>query len=333
MTLKALAVLTATVFPAALMPASSQAQQSGKTYHVGIMINGPVRQALLDRFRADFVRLGYGGETAIAIEGKFAEGQIDRHPKLAEQLVADGVDVILALGGPAARAAKNATARIPVVFAVVTDPVALGLVASIARPGGNVTGVTSLDPDQARHQMGLLKEALPALSRVAILSDDTIPGADEHGLAPIDRANAAAARELGLEPHVIKLKGAPQTDIAGAFSEMVKARDEAVLVLETPVPFAHQRQIGELAVASRIPAIFPGGQAEAGGLITYGTNVADTWPRMSALADRILKGDKPAEIPVEVVSRRELVINMGTARKLGIALPPPIVARADRIVE
>lgn len=307
-------------------------QSAAKTYRVGVLVNGSSR-AFLDRFRADFAKLGYDGERSIAIEGKFAEGQIERHATLAQELVSSGVDVILALGGPAARAAKNATQQIPVVFSVVTDPVAVGLVESLERPGGNVTGVTSLDPQQAQHQLQLLKEAFPDLKRVAILSDDTIPGADARGLAPIDRANEAAAREIGIEPFIIKLKGAPATDLDDAFAAMIAAHVDAILVLETPVPFAHQKRIGELAIANRLPAMFPGGQADASGLITYGTSVADTWPRVSAQADRILKGANPSQLPVDVVTRRELVINMSTARKLGIAVPPALVARADRVIE
>jgi len=306
--------------------------QSVKTYRVGVMINGSSRP-FLDRFQEDFAKLGYVGDKRVVIEGKFADGKIDHHPLLAQELVASGVDVILALGGPAARAAKNATSQIPVVFSIVTDPVALGLVASMERPGANVTGVTSLDREQATKQFELLKEVFPNLRHVAVLSDDTIPGADARGLAPIDRANDAAARAVGIEPLIIKLKGAPATDLEGAFAEMVKEQVEAVLVLETPVPFAHQKRIGELGIANRLPTMFPGGQADAGGLITYGTSVADTWSRMSAQADKIFKGAKPAEMPVEVVTRRDLIINLATARKIGLSVSPDMLKRADRTVE
>jgi putative ABC transport system substrate-binding protein len=296
------------------------------------MINGSSR-AFLDRFWDDFAKLGYAGDKRVVIEGKFAEGQIHRLPTLAQELVASGVDVIMALGGPASRAAKNATPQIPVVFSIVTDPVALGLVESMERPGANVTGVTSLDREQGPKQFQLLKDLFPNLKRVAILSDDTIPGADARGLAPIDRANESAASAVGIEPLIIKLKGAPATDLDAAFAQMVQGRAEALLVLETPVPFAHQKRIGELAIANRLPAMFPGGQADAGGVVTYGTSVSDTWPRMSSQADKILRGAKPTEIPVEVITRRDLVINLATARTLGVSIPPEILKRADRTID
>jgi len=199
MKLRSTSLFFAAVLSGSLLCSFGQAQVPGKNYRVGIMLNGSSRQ-FLDRFRDDFVKLGYAGERNVVIEGKFAEGQIERHQVFAQELVASGIDIILALGGPAARAAKNATSQIPVVFAIVTDPIALGLVASMDRLGGNLTGITSLDPQQASMQFQLLKKTLPDVKRVAILSDDTIPGADARGLAPIDRANEAAAREVGLDP-------------------------------------------------------------------------------------------------------------------------------------
>jgi putative ABC transport system substrate-binding protein len=317
---------------ALLVAAANCHAQAVKTYRIGIMVNGSSR-AFLDRFRDDLAKLGYTGDKRVVIEGKFAEGQIDRLPALAQELAVSGVDVILALGGPAARAAKNATSQIPIVFSVVTDPVALGLVESMERPGANVTGVTSLDREQAAKQFQLLKDVFPNLKRVAILSDDTIPGADARGLAPIDRANESAARALGIEPLFIKLKGAPATDLNGAFAQMVQERLEAVLVLETPVPFAHQKRIGELAIANKLPAVSPCGQADAGGVVTYGTSISETWPRMSGQADKILRGAKPAEMPVEMITRRDLVINLATAPKIGVSVPPEILRQADRIVD
>lgn len=332
MKLEAGLFLLAAMLAGTLTSADAQTQTTAKSARVGIMVNGSAR-SFLDRFRDDFAKQGYVGDNSVMIDGKFAEGQIERHTSLAKELVADGADVILALGGPAARAAKNATQKIPVVFAIVTDPVALGLVASRERPGGNVTGITSLDPQQAGSQFRLLKEALPAIKRVAILSDDTIPGADVRGLAPIDRANEAAALAVGLEPLLLKLKGGPSPDLEGAFAQMLKEQVGAVLVLETPVPFAHQKRIGELAIAHRLPAMFPGGQADAAGLFAYGTSVTDAWPRMVAQADKILKGANPAEMPVEAITRLDLVLNLGTARKIGITVPADIVKRADRTIE
>lgn len=325
-------VLIAAAFACVLQSAPGRAQSTEKVYRVGIMVNGASRP-FLDRFRQDFEKLGYVGDRKVVVEGKFAEGQIDRHPMLARELVAERVDIILSLGGPASKAAKDATSEIPVVFAIVTDPVALGLVASMDKPGGNVTGVTSLDPQQAGKQLQLLRQAFPDVTRIAILSDVTIPGADERGLAPIDRANDKAARDAGLEPYLVKLKGGAAADLEGAFAEMRKAQVGAVLVLDTPISYDQRKRIGELAITNRLPAMFSGGLVDGGGLITYGTNVADTWFPMVVLADKILKGANPGGIPVESVKRSELVINMVAARKLGVTLPPDFIKRADRVIE
>jgi putative ABC transport system substrate-binding protein len=170
------------------------------------------------------------------------------------------------------------------------------------KPGSNVTGITSLDPQQASKQFELLKEAFPGIKRVAILSDQTIPGADEHGRAPIDRANEAAARALGLEPQIVKVKSA--ADLEAAIAAMIKERAEALLVLELPVPFTARKQVAELAIKNRLPAMFPGGQADAGGVITYGTSVTDTWRRFAAFGQDF-QGTKPADLPVGIITKRE----------------------------
>ena len=314
-----------------VMCGASVAQQTSKIPRIGIMINGgpgPVVEAL----KRDFAKAGYVEGQTIAFEPRYAQGQLGRHPELAADLVKAGVDVILTLGGPASRAAKNATSTIPIVFSIVTDPIALGLVSSMDRPGGNATGLTNLDPQQATKQMELLKEILPKLKRVAILSDADIPGADASGLAPIERANVAAARALGLEPQVLKAKG-PSPDFESAFAEMEKARAEALLVLEVPVTLVNGKQLAERATARRLLSVFPGGQGATGGVIAYGTTVADTWPRMPAMTDKILKGAKPAEMPVDVITRRDLTINLKTAREIGIAIPAEVLKRADRVVE
>jgi putative ABC transport system substrate-binding protein len=215
----------------------------------------------------------------------------------------------------------------------VTDPVALGLVAEMARPGGNATGITSLDPEQATHQLALIRSVFPKLTRLGILSDATIPGADSSGLAPIDRANDAAARKRGIEPLIRKIAGGPAPDFAGVLDAMVKDRAEALLVLEVPVPFAHRKTVAELAAARRLPTMFPGGQSDAGGVLTYGTSVAETWPRMPILVDTILKGTKPGELAVETHTRRELIVNLKAAHATGTTVPDEILKRADRVIE
>jgi putative ABC transport system substrate-binding protein len=313
--------------PVGLALAATQAAK------VGILINGGPGHPVIDAFRKGFATLGYVEAAGFAIEPRFAQGQLNRLPALSTELVRLGVDVIMALGGPAARSAKDATSAIPIVFSIVTDPVALGLVGSIERPGGNVTGITSLDPEQAVRQFELIRTLLPKAARVGILSDTTIPGADSSGLAPIDRANAAAARKFDIEPLVRKVSDGPSPDYAGTLDAMIKDGAEALLVLEVPMPLRDGKTVAELAIARRLPAVFPGGQSGTGGLIAYGTSVTDTWLRMPVIVDRILKGTKPAELPVETASRRELVINLRTARALALHVPDEMLRRADRVIE
>lgn len=204
------------------------ARQSSKDWRVGFMTNG-VRGGLeFDGLRKGFADLGYAEGQNIHFEPRFAEHQLDRHPSFAADLVRLGIDVILTFGGPATAAAKKATATIPIVFLLVADPVAIGVAASLGRPGSNATGVTNHDPDQARMQFALLKEVFPKLTRVAILSDADIPGADANGLAPIERVNDEAARALGLDPRVFKVRG-PSPDLDHVFTAMTRERAEALI--------------------------------------------------------------------------------------------------------
>jgi putative ABC transport system substrate-binding protein len=323
--------LLATALVFSLMCGVSSAQ-TPKT--VGVLINGgptPLFDSFKKNLLSDFAELGYVEGRDIVIEPRFAEMKLERHPTLAAELVNANVDVIVALGAPASVAAQKATSTIPVVFSIVTDPVAVKLVASMDRPGSNVTGITSLDPHQASKQFELLKEAFPGIRRVAIMSDQTIPGADERGLAPIDRANEAAAKALGLEPQILKPKSA--ADLEAAFAEMIKGGAQALLVLEVPVPFTARKQIADLAIRNRLPTMFPGGQSDAGGVITYGTNVTDTWRQFAAFADKIFKGTKPADLPVAVITKRELIFNIKTAQEVGVAIPPELLKRADRVIQ
>lgn len=306
---------------------------------LGVLFNGPpgpVFDGIRAKLIEDFAGLGRVEGRDIAIEPRFAEGQLGRLPALAADLVAQGVNVIAALGGPASVAAARATTTIPVVFSIVTDPKALGLVAAIEAPGRNVTGITSLDPAQPAWQLALLNTILPSLERVAILSDRVIPGADAAGLAPIDRANVAAAQALGLQPQVVKVAtptaAAPVPDFEAAFAEMEQGRAQAVLILELPFVFPHRARIAALAVARKLPAMFPGGMGEAGGLVAFGTTVTDTWRRIPAMVDRILKGASPAAMPVEFVTRREFVLNVRVAEQIGITIPPELVAQADQVI-
>ncbi|MGH7381284.1 MAG: ABC transporter substrate-binding protein [Candidatus Methylomirabilales bacterium] len=318
-------------FGLVLTCSASQAQHAGKVYRVGVLFNGgpgPVFDAL----RQGLARLGHIEGTNVVFEARFAEWQLDRLPGFAAELVGMGVDVIATYGGPPTRAAQMASTTIPIVAALVADPVAVGFAATLERPGGNITGITNNDPQLASRQLEILKELFPKLARVAILSDPDIPGADASGLAPIERSNVAAAKALGIAPQVLKVRG-PTPDFDPVFNAMVTERAEVLVVLAVPAPFFHRKQIAALAATHRIPTMFYGGASDAGGLMTYGTSLTDTFPGMPIFVDRVLKGAKPADMPFEVISRREFVINLKTARELGLTIPAEVLKRADRVID
>jgi putative ABC transport system substrate-binding protein len=232
--------------------------------------------------REDFAKLGYVEGKSIVFEPRFARGQFERTPALAAELVAANVDVIVAVGAIAVEAARKATPNIPIAFAAVLDPVALGYAASLERPGGNITGIISFDPRQATRQFELLKELIPNLTRVAILSDQDIPRPE--GSNPLERVNDSAARALGLSPQWLRVKG-PTPDLDAAFAAMQSERAEALLILEVPVTLLNLKPIGEAAAKRRMPTMFPGGW-ENQGLITYGTSINDAVPRIAGYVDR-----------------------------------------------
>lgn len=308
----------------ALLASDPCAAQEPKVPRVGVILlgwPGPAYEFL----RESFGRLGYVEGKNIVLEPRFAQGQLDRLPAIAAELIRLEVDVIAAVGAVGARVTKGATTKIPIVFVAVIDPVATKFAASLERPGGNVTGIMAYDPQLPAKQLGLLKEVFPKLARVAVLSDVDV--ADAFG-----KRHEVAARELGLEPQMLKVKG-PDPDLEGAFSAMAKEGAEALVVLEVPVTIDHQKRIAELAAKHRMPALFPGGQASAGGLITYGTSILDAVPRIPRYVDRILKGAQVGELPIEMISRIELVFNLKTAKEVGVTIPPELLKRADRVVE
>ncbi len=315
----------------ALPVCGSHAQGGSKTYRIGVLCNRSSPGPETDTLREGMARLGYTEGTNVIFDIRPAEGQLDRLPGFAAELVSEGVDIIASYGGPPTSAARNATKLIPVVFALVADPVGIGIAAALERPGGNLTGVTNNDPELPRRQMALLKEMLPKVSRVAIFSDAFIPGADASGLAPIDRANVAAAREAGLTPQVLKLRG-PKPDFGEAFRSMASEGAEALVALEVPSVFAISRTVADEATSRGIPTMLWGGQGDAGGLMSYGTSYITTFPRVPVYIDRILKGAKPAETPIEVFAHHQLVINRKTATALGLAIPAELLKRADRVV-
>lgn len=310
--------------------------QDARPLVVGVLVNGAPGAALTEFARKSlqdaFAAAGLEPGRNVELKFGYAEGKLDRLPSLAKELVAANVDMLFALGGPASRAAASATDRIPVVFSIVTDPVALGLVASMEAPGRNVTGVTNLDRGQAQAQMALLKEAAPRVKRIAILSDADIPGADASGAAPIDRDNLQAAAASGFEAKLMKLKG-PTPDFDAVYAALANEGVEAIVALEVPVALFHRERIAKLAASHKMVSLFPGGTADAGGVLTYGTTVADTWSRMPVIAQRIFKGAAPGALPVETITRRELVVNLKTARSIGLELPPQILNRATRTID
>ena len=306
-------------------------QQTVKIFRVGALFNrvpGPEFELL----KKELARLGYAEGTNIVFEARFAEGKLDRLPGFAAELVAMNVDVIAAYGGPPTAAARKATTTIPIVAALVADPVGIGAAATLARPGGNVTGITNHDPLRATRQLTILKDLFPKLSRVAFLSDADIPGADASGFAPLERDNIAAAAAMNIRHQTFKLRG-PAPDLAGAFDSVVSEKADVLLVMEVPVTILTRARIIELATARRIPLMFWGGASDAGVLMSYGTTINDAYPRMPLVVDKVLKGAKPADTPFEQVTRQEFVVNLKVARELGVTIPPEVLKRADRVIE
>ena len=306
----------------------SRAQQATSIPKIGLLEGGS-RSSLLARaeaFRLGLKELGYVEGKNITIEYRYAGGQLERLPSLAAELVSLNVDVIMT-GGPGAEAAKNATKAIPIVITDVADPVATGLVASLARPGGNVTGVSSLAAQLSGKRLELLKEAFPRLSRVAVLWDPT----NANNALTLGETKVAAG-PLRLTLQSVEVRG--PDDLDPAFLAIKKQSASALIVLRNPINNTHQARILGFAAESRLPAMYVDNEyTDAGGLMSYGPNRPYLWQRAAIYVDKILKGAKPAHLPVEQPTRFELVINMKTAKALGITIPQSILVRADRVIE
>ncbi|HVI62515.1 MAG TPA: ABC transporter substrate-binding protein [Bradyrhizobium sp.] len=319
---------------AAAWPLSVNAQPSAKIPRIGLMVTGslqsPEARVQLDAFRQGLRQLGYTEGRNIAIEYRGADGRIERFPNLAAELVRLEVDLIFAANTRAALAARQATSTIPIVSAVMGDPVEDGLVASLAQPGGNVTGLTFLAPELTAKRMQLLKDALPNVSRVAALWH---PGAyGERTMDDMLKATESAAQTLGVQLQLIEVRAAGELE--RAFSTMMKERAEALFLFPTPMLFLARRRIIELAATNRLPSVSQAREfVELGGLIAYGANINDLFRRSTVYVDKILKGAKPADLPVEQPTRFELVINLKTAKTLGIDLPLGLMIRADEMIE
>ncbi len=309
-------------------PLAAGGQQAGKVYRVGFLWDSPaVWPHALEGFRQGLRDLGWVEGKNIVVEYRWAEGRFDRLPVLAEELVRLKVDVIVAPTSIYAAAAKRATSTIPIVFASHADPIGSGHVASLARPGGNITGLSLMMTETNVKGLELLKETVPGLSRVAVIWDPATPS---HG--PGLRAVEAASPVLGLRAQSVAVRSATEFD--SAFSAIVRERAGGVLVLSTPLFMGGARRLAELALKHKLPTMFgPREHVEAGGLMSYSPDRADLYRRAATYVDKILKGAKPADLPVQQPMRFELVINMKTAKALGITFPPTILVRAEQVIQ
>jgi len=314
---------------AAAWPLSARAQQAAKTVIGFISSASPGPYApFLSAFHNGLKGAGYVEGQNLAIEYRWAEGQYDRIPAMAADLVNRRVVVIATSGTPAALAVKAATSTIPIVFAAPGDPVALGLVASLNRPGGNATGVNSLVAELGSKQLGLVHALLPTATRVGLLVNPNLTPTTES----VTRDVMAAAARIGLQIDVVEASNS--REIETAFGTLVKNRDDALLVGPDALLLARRVQLATLATRYAIPTLYNVREyAEVGGLMSYGGNVVDAYRQVGVYTGRILKGAKPADLPIVQSSKFELVINSGTARMLGLIVPPPLLVAADEIIE
>ena len=301
------------------------AQTTEKIPKVGFLSPGAPGGVTLQIFRQGLAKLGYVEGQHVLIEPRFADGEFSRFPQLTEELVGQGVDAIAMVGAVTARAAKAKVTDIPLVFAIVVDPVAERILTNPTQPDANITGITNYDPQQQRKRLEVLKEMIPGMRRIGVLGDS---GVSEAQL----RAGEAAAKAMGLQPFLYRVGGA-SPDLDGAFSSMAQDKVDALLVLEEPVLGVHRKRVGELAAKTRIPTMFTPLTADSGGLAFYGTVLDEPIEAMAATVTKILSGAKPSQLPVETVIRYKLFINMKTARQLGVPIPAEILMRADRIIE
>ena len=314
---------------AAAWPLAARAQQAGKVYRIGIleMTSATLNAANVYALRAGLQQLGYVEGQNLVIEYRSADGRDDRFPGLARELLALKVDVIVTRGTPAAIAAKNATSTIPVVMAASGDPVGTGLVTSLSRPGGNITGLSAIVGELAPKRLELVREIVPALGRIAVLanmSNDAI----RRDWGEIE----TAARSLGVQSQLLDLR---KSDALGPmFDDATARRVDALVVVIDDITLTNQQRIVDLAMRHRLPAIYSAREfVDAGGLMSYGVSYPDLYRRAATYVDKILKGNKPDDLPVEQPTKLELVINLKTARALGLTVPQTLLVAADELIE
>jgi putative tryptophan/tyrosine transport system substrate-binding protein len=310
-------------------PLALEAQPAGKVYRVGVLwFTFPsVSAPFFEAFRGGLRELGYVEGQNIAFEQRWAEKTPHRYPELAAELVRLKVDVIVAGNLESARVARDASGTIPIVLTVGGDPLRAGLVPSLARPGGNITGLSELGPDLAPKLLQLLKEAVPRLAKVAILWDPSNPSQ-----SPTRHESESAARMLGSA--IMSLEVAVPGDFDLAFSAVTRERPDALIVYTTPITYSHRMQIIDFAARRGLPAMYSAREfVDAGGLMSYGPNLQALFRRAATYVDRIVKGAKPGDLPIEQPTKFELVINLKTAKALGLTIPPSLLLRADQVIE
>ena len=320
-----LALLSLVLF---VLCATSQAQPAAKVARVGYLsaTSASNNAARLEAFRQALQELGYVEGKNILIEYRYAEGRLDRVTELANELARLSLDVILTSGPTPTRAAKQASVTTPIVMGFDNDPVGNGFVASLAHPGGNITGLSTLHPEISGKRLELLKEVVPRLNRVAVFGTSNVPG---NAQALKETENAAGL--LGI--NVPYLNVASSDEIDAAFRAATKGSADAVLALASRVLYSQRKKVADLAVKHRLPTVYPESeQVEDGGLMGYGVSIPHLYRRAATYVDRILKGAKPADLPVEQPTKFDLIINLRAAKQIGLTIPPHVLARADRVI-
>jgi putative tryptophan/tyrosine transport system substrate-binding protein len=283
--------------------------------------------ARIEAFRQGLGELGYVEGKNIVIEYRWAEGKFDRLPALAAELVGLKVDIIVSTGPTATRGAKEVTTTTPIIMTQDTDPVATGVIANFPRPGGNITGLASLTPELSGKRVELLKEVVPKVSRVAVLGTSTIPGYEQ-----VLREMELAAEAFGVKLQYLNILD--PKDIETGFRVAAKGRADAVFTLTSAILLSHRAQLADLVVKNRLPAIYHQSQyVEVGGLMSYGVNLTDLDRRVATYVDRVLKGTKPADLPVQQPTKFELVVNLKTAKQMSLTIPPNVLARAEKVIK
>ena len=314
-----------------VVPLAAEVQQAAKIARIGFLsLNMAPNRHLHEAFRQGLRDLGYVDGRNVVIEIRDAEGKPERLPALAAELIALKVDVIVAPVTLAAQAAKQATKTIPIVFTVAADPIMDGLVTSLARPGGNVTGLSFFAPELVGKCLELLKQSVPAVSRVAVLWHPS--GQGERTEKDMLKGAEVAAQALGMRLQIVEARG--PADIDRAFSDTTRARAGALTALSSTMLLGERRRLVDLAARNRLPAVYGRREyVDAGGLMSYGAKLADLFRRAATDVDKILKGAKPGDLPVEQPTKFELVINLKTAKALGLTLPQSVLGRADEVIQ